>query len=266
MARVRRTAALSLLALVCVAILLLAHIGYFGGPIFYEIPAKAAPSIAPPRTVAVVLSGDMGFHVGMAPKIADRLAAHGVPVLGVSSLEFFRRRRTPEEIRAFIADAAHRALRFAHADNLILIGQSFGADMLQFGGGGLSVDVRDKVRLIALVVPGDTVTFRASPAELFDWATPDAPALPTTRLLDWAPGLCVHGVDEDNSLCPLLTQPNMRTVALPGGHLLDRDVDRLYATLATAITAVDPPGRHRASAAAAMPPPNGSASPRAPEG
>ena len=213
----------------------LAYIGYFGGPVYFDVaPSRPTPVAA--RGLAVVLvSGDMGFRIGMGPEIARRFAADGVPVVGVSSLAYFRQQRSPAEVQALIADAARRALAFGHADRLVLIGQSFGADMMHVGLTGLPAELRAKVKMVALVVPTDTVFFRASPAELFTWAKPDAMALPTGRQLTWVPALCVQGRKETNSLCPMLRQPNMRKVALPGGHFLNHDVDALYATLRGAI-------------------------------
>ncbi|WP_216072565.1 virulence factor, partial [Acinetobacter nosocomialis] len=58
----------------------------------------------------VLVSGDMGFKIGMGPDIAKRFAADGVPVVGVSSLAYFRQQRTPAEIQKLIADAAHIGL------------------------------------------------------------------------------------------------------------------------------------------------------------
>jgi type IV secretory pathway VirJ component len=215
----------------------LSHIGYFGGETFIEIPAAHRSSIGRPRTVAVLFSGDMGFRVGMGPKIAERLSADGVPVLGVSSLVEFRHEHSQAEVRAFIANSIRRGLAFAHADQVILIGQSFGADMLQVGAAELPGDLKAKVQMVALVVPGDTVIFRASPAELFNWAKPDAAALPTARRLTWAPSICIYGREEDDSLCPKLTLPNFERVALPGGHPLRYDADALYAVLRRKIAA-----------------------------
>ncbi|MCW1430188.1 virulence factor [Novosphingobium sp. JCM 18896] len=210
----------------------LGHIGYFGDQVYFEVPAaKSATALAPPHTVAVLFSGDMGFRVGMGPKIAARLAAEGVPVLGVSSLAEFRREHSPAEIRAFIAQAIRRGLAFAHADRAILIGQSFGADMLHVGATGLPDDLRRRIQTVALVVPGDSVIFRASPAELFNWAAPDAAALPTARQLTWVPVICIYGREESDSLCPHLDQANVKRVALPGGHPLHWDADALYAAL-----------------------------------
>ncbi|WP_159983179.1 MULTISPECIES: AcvB/VirJ family lysyl-phosphatidylglycerol hydrolase [unclassified Novosphingobium] len=214
----------------------LGHIGYFGGQLYFEVPARTV-SADTPRTVAVLFSGDMGFRVGMGPQIAKRLAADGIPVLGVSSLVHFRQERSPQEVRTFVADAARRALAFAHADRLILIGQSFGADMLQVGAVGLPADLRSKVQMVALVVPGDSVIFRASPAELFNWVKPDAQAMSTASQLTWTPVLCVHGMEEADSLCPLLHMPNVRNVALPGGHPMHHNPAPVYAALKSEIAA-----------------------------
>lgn len=236
--RARRTIRITLAAL---ALLLvgftgfLGYIGYLGGPVYFDVaPTRPTPPAA--KGLAVVLvSGDMGFKVGMGPQIARRFAADGVPVVGVSSLAYFRQQRSPAEIQALIAAAARRALVFGHADRLVLIGQSFGADMMHVGLTGLPADLRARVKIVALVVPTDTVFYRASPSEMFNWVKPDALALPTGRQLTWVPSLCVQGAEEKDSLCPALTQPNMRRVALPGGHALHWNADALYHTLRGAI-------------------------------
>ncbi|MBB4840224.1 type IV secretory pathway VirJ component [Sphingomonas kyeonggiensis] len=225
------------IALVALALVLagftgfLTYIGYFGGPVFYDIaPTKPTPPQA--RGLAVVLvSGDMGFKIGMGPEIARRFAAEGVPVVGVSSLAYFRQQRSPAEVQALIAAAARRALAFGHAERLVMIGQSFGADMMHVGLTGLPADLRARVKVVSLVVPTDTVFFRASPNELFNWAKPDAMALPTGRRLTWVPTLCVQGVEETDSLCPKLTQPNVRRIVLPGGHMLHHDPAALFTAL-----------------------------------
>lgn len=232
--------ALGLLGIAIAAMLGFAvHIGYFGGPVFTDVPATAP---ARGGVAAVILSGDMGFKIGMGPRIARRLAADGIPVVGVNSLTYFRRERSPDEVAALVAMAARRALAFGHARGLVLIGQSFGADMLHVGLARLPPDLRARVRLVALVVPTDTLFFRASPSELFNWAKPDAFALPSARALTWVPVVCIHGVEESESLCPLLRQPNVHSVALPGGHPLDGDVDAVHRVLARMIGRASGPG------------------------
>lgn len=228
--------ALGLLGLVAAALFGFAvHIGYFGGAVFTDVPATAPAAPGRGGVAAVILSGDMGFKVGMGPRIARRLAADGIPVVGVNSLTYFRHERTPDDVAALVAAAARRALALGHARRLVLIGQSFGADMLHVGLTRLPPDLRARVRLVALVVPTDTLIFRASPSELFNWAKPDALALPTAQALTWVPVVCIHGEEETESLCPLLSQPNVSSFALPGGHPLHGDVDAVHRVLAAMI-------------------------------
>jgi len=213
------------------------HLGYFGGPVLRDLPATAATPPAFRGTVAVLMSGDLGFNIGMGPQVAKRLRADGIPVVGVNSLTAFRRTRTPAEVQAMVTDVVTHALAFGHADRLILIGQSFGADMLHVGLTTLPADLRAKVKLVALVVPGATVQFRASPSDILTMHIPTTDALPTARLLDWSPVLCIHGAKEADSLCPRLTGPRIRMVALPGGHELRRDAGAVHAVLIDAIRA-----------------------------
>lgn len=212
-------------------------LGYFGGDLY--VPVKATAK-APPglnRVAVVIISGDMGFKTGMGPQVAARFAARGVPVLGVNSLVYFRDRRSPAEVQGLIADSVRRGLAFGHADRLVLIGQSYGADIVHVGLTGVPPALRAKLAMVALVVPTDSVIYRASPFELLDLVKPDAPAIDTGRQLTWVPTLCVQGREETDSLCPMLTSPNVRTVALPGGHPLRRDADALFDQLFKAATA-----------------------------
>lgn len=208
-------------------------LGYFGGPVFTDFSPRGVRR----PYAAVLMSGDLGLKIGMAPQIAGRLAADGIPVVAVNTLTYLRKTRTPADIVALVADAERRALRLGHTDRVVLIGQSFGADMLHVGLVGLPAALRAKVMKVALIVPEDNVQFRASPSEIFDLWTPTIDAMPTAHRLTWTPLLCVQGVEETNSLCPLLKQPNARRVALPGGHPLHRDADALYGTLSRFIIA-----------------------------
>lgn len=213
----------------------MSYLGYFGGRLMTEVAATARPAPADRGTVAVLLSGDMGSRVGMSPDIARRLAARGIPVTLVNSLVYFRERRTPAEATALIVAASRRALAQQGARRLILIGQSYGADMLHVGLAAYPAQLRQRVDAVALIVPETTVDYRASPSELLSFTKPDAAAMATARLLDWVPVICIQGVEEVNSLCPILELPRVNSIALPGGHPLHRDGAALFAALEAGI-------------------------------
>jgi len=243
-----RRLALGLAAFVAVFLIWLGYIGAFGGQLYFDLPPQRKTPAQMDGVAAVVFSGDMGFKVGMGSHIADRLSDAGIPVTGVSSLVYFRTRRSPEEARDFIREAMNHALRQTGARKLVLIGQSYGADMLHVGLALLPPEERAKIVLVQLVVPTDTLYFRITPSELFEWGDPDALAMPTAQLLDWVPVLCVRGQEEDDSICPRLNHANVEQLVLPGGHPLHWDSERLGAELLKQIsrtlgTAASPRGQ-----------------------
>jgi type IV secretory pathway VirJ component len=217
-----------LIALAIACTLALAWLGYFAASPFVDIPPHGRPR----RDVAAVfLSGDMGLKVGIAPRIVQALADRGITVIGVNALAAFRSQTTPADALAVVEQAMARATRISGAGHVMLVGQSFGADMLHVALARLPRTMRPRVPLVALIVPGATVEYRASPAELFTFLIGEADALPTARTLDWAPVLCVFGQEEANSLCPLMWQQNVHAVALPGGHPLHNDANAVVRAL-----------------------------------
>lgn len=214
------------------------YLGYFSTDPFVSVPATRKPGPSRKGVVAVILSGDMGFKIGMGPKVAARLAQDGIPVVGVNSLTYFRHKRTPDEAAALIEDAMARALAMepdGAVRRVVVIGQSFGADMVNVGSPALTPEWRARVLTTELVVPTDTINFRASPAELLHWDAPDASAIPTGRALGWVPTVCIYGREETESLCPHLHQRDVTVVRLPGDHFLNKDVDAVHAALLAGI-------------------------------
>lgn len=222
------------IALIGAAILGLWYIGYIGGTLFGVVPAT---SMRPPhqRAVALYLSGDMGFHAGLGPGIADRLARDGISIVTENSLHFFARRRTPEQTAAMIAQGLRRAIAIDPGARLLLLGQSFGADVIAPSLPYVPTALRKRIAFVGLVVPGATRQWRASPSEIFSIGEPDEDALVAARRLTWVPLLCIYGREEPASLCPSLRQSNATHVELPGGHELHHDADAASAVLLRAI-------------------------------
>ena len=227
-------------ALACTLIALcgfLAFAGYFDREVLVRIAATTRPTPARTHLAAVYFSGDVGYRVAMGQMIGGRLAADGIPVVAVNSLGYFRTHRTVAEVSALTADAIRQALASGQADQVVLIGHSLGADALQAALVHLPQELRARIRAVVLVVPTAELYLRVSPGEMLSWSKPDAEVLPTLRQLTWVPTTCIYGMQEADSPCPHLSAPNVSRVALPGGHALDWNVDRVHAVLIGAIDA-----------------------------
>ncbi|MFD1786123.1 AcvB/VirJ family lysyl-phosphatidylglycerol hydrolase [Sphingomonas floccifaciens] len=236
----RRGRVLSVLVAVIVAVIAgstayVWHLGYLGGPVYTVVEARGADRDG---TVAVFFSGDMGFNAGMGPTIAGHIADAGIPVLAVNSLTAFAHRRSVVASNTLVADAVARAEAMPGAKRVMLIGQSFGANIVLAGAAALPPALKRNVAIVELIVPSDSMLFRATPGGAFD-ITHDGPALPYAQQLTGPNVLCLHGESETGSLCPEWHQRNVTSVALPGGHFLHEDSALVTATLLRALGGPD---------------------------
>ena len=219
-------------ALVAVALGIVAALGGFfdRDPIHVLAPEGPAKPVA-----ALYFSGDMGLRFGMGPYTSAALARRGIAVTGFSSPAFFAAHRTRAEVDAVVAAAVRQAMARTGRDRLVLIGQSYGADILQTGLAALPADLRPHVAAVVLVVPGDTVFFRADPSGLAYHGIPDSRGASTVNAIRWAPLTCIYGAAETDSLCPAVRLPRATLIRMPGGHFLARDSDGLVGHVVDAI-------------------------------
>lgn len=192
-----------------------------------------------PSVVAVYISGDMGLRFGLGSKVVPALAAHGIPVVGVSSPVNFGTRKTREQVDAIVANAIRTALATTGARRVILMGQSFGADMVSATAPDLPADLRARIAAISVVVPAQTVYFRSDPTGILYHGTPDARPTAAMRALRWAPVICIYGREEADSLCPTLRGTPAQVVGLPGGHFLHHDDPLVIATILATLRVAD---------------------------
>jgi type IV secretory pathway VirJ component len=217
------------------------HIGYIGGADFVRVRVKNASKPVGQHLVALYLSGDMGPGWGIDSAIADQLAARGVQVVSGNSLHFFRIRRTPEETGAMIVQGLRRALALDPGARLLLIGESFGADVIAPSLPYVPGSLRRRIALVALIGPGLTRQWRASPAGLLSLGEPQEDAVTAARRLSWTPLLCVRAARDTASLCPLLRQANAVTISHPGDHLRREDAIAVSAALMNGVGAIRTP-------------------------
>lgn len=212
----------------------IAYTGYFRRDPFVLSAIKKANAPIRNDIAVIFLSGDMGFDLGTSGVVMKRLMGDGIRVIGINSATFFRQRRTPAETAMLLADAANK-LNLPKTARLTLIGQSYGADMLQAALPKVGAAMRARIKAVVLIAPTRTVYFQVSLRELLERLPPDADGIDTARLLTWVPTLCIHGVADKGSLCPQLVQLNVAQKPLPGGHLMHKDGNAIYSAMGSAL-------------------------------
>jgi len=200
-----------------------------------ELPVVEIPVPGSNPYLAVFWSGDGGW-AGIDKAVASALNAQGVAVVGIDSLRYFWAARTPEGIAADISRISRHYLAAWRKQKLILIGYSQGANVLPFAVNRLDAATRQPLALVAAMGLSDHAVFEF---HLGNWVADNnnGPAtLPEVARMQGVPLLCIHGRDEDDSICPQLQGKGPKVVILPGDHHFDGD----YARLATEIMAALP--------------------------
>ncbi len=215
--------------------------GYFDRDPVHVYPAIGVRSTGAPPVAVVNFSGDMGLRFLLGASTSRGLTEHGIPVVGITTPALFARHRTRQELDAIVADGVRTALARTRARRVVVMGQSYGADIVQTGLANLPADLRARVAAIVLILPGETVFYRADPSGLlYDHGTPDSLGVTTADTLNWAPFTCIYGIEETDSLCPRITLAGVRKIGMPGGHNIHHDADGLLAHVLTAIRGAVP--------------------------
>ncbi len=196
------------------------------------LPLVELPASGPGDLMAVFYSGDGGWR-DLDKQIGGILAAQGIATIGVDSLRYFWREKTPQQVADDLA-AILRHYRSAWGrKDAILLGYSFGAGILPFAVNRLPPSERATIRQISLL---GLEKFAPFEFHLTDWlgvGDGDArPVLPEAAKLDPALVQCFYGAD-DETACTAPEFDRAERIETAGGHHFDGD----YAALAEKIMA-----------------------------
>ncbi|HSU83093.1 MAG TPA: AcvB/VirJ family lysyl-phosphatidylglycerol hydrolase [Thermoanaerobaculia bacterium] len=202
-----------------------------GVPSVAGLPLVEVPAKGTGKTLAVILSGDGGW-AGIDKDVAGALAAKGIPVIGWNSLQYFWSAKTPETASRDLERILRHYLAVWDKQEVLLVGYSFGADVLPFFTNRLPADLLGKVRLLALLGPGKTADFEFHVTDWLGGGSKGQPVLPEVKKLAGRPPvLCLYGSKESDSLCPQIAAPLGRAQVLPGAHHFGGDYDALAALI-----------------------------------
>ncbi len=200
------------------------------------LPLIAVDATQPGDTLAILLTGDGGW-AGLDKALSAALAARGIPVIGWDSLRYYWTPRTPDAAARDLTRMLTHYQSASKQKKFILIGYSFGADVLPFLVKRLPAELKQSIEKVILLAPGTHAHFEF---KLIDWlggANDGLDIRSEVTQLTGTPLLCLYGREDRDSVCPKLGAGMGKSIALPGGHHFDGD----YAGLARLIMAFHTP-------------------------
>jgi type IV secretory pathway VirJ component len=190
-----------------------------------EVPARATPGDhgEPRDEMAVILSGDGGW-AETDKGLADRLSKGGIPVVGWNSLRYFIRRKKPDRVARDLEGVLQVYLPLWHKEKVILIGYSFGADVMPFLVSRLPPELAKKVSLVVLMGPTRIADFHFHPSEWLRKPSDDSlPVIPELEKLRGRPIVCAYGHEEKDSICRTLPAGLVEPLERPGKHIVGKN-------------------------------------------
>lgn len=190
------------------------------------IPIEAKPTR---NTMAIIYSGDGGWR-DIDQKLGAYLQAEGIPVVGVDALRYFWNEKTPDETAADLSRIIETYRALWKVQDVMLIGYSFGANILPATYRRLPETDRKAVRLVSLLALSRQADFEIAVTGWLGWAGSGKHGDPVEDLAFVEPAKiqCIHGLEEEDSGCPAVQDIAGADVqSRPGGHHFDGDYKAL---------------------------------------
>ncbi|MDA8137427.1 MAG: hypothetical protein M0036_02135 [Desulfobacteraceae bacterium] len=194
-----------------------------------DLPLVLLPCDHHGQTMAIVYSGDGGWR-DLDKQIGQELQKRGIPVVGLDTLRAFWHRQTPEAAADGLARIIDHFTRVWSTPDILLIGYSFGADLIPFMVNRLKPSAREHIRLISLLALSHSADFEIHVSGWFSRSSSsDAlPLAPELKKLDSSQIQCFLGTDEsDESGCTDASLAGVEIIKVAGGHHFDGDYGAL---------------------------------------
>ncbi|TDK37373.1 virulence factor family protein [Rhizobium deserti] len=208
-----------------------------------NLPIVPIDAVARHNAMAVVYSGDGGWR-DIDQKLAAYLKEDGIPVVGVDALRYFWNEKTPEETAQDLSRMIATYRQRWKVGHVILIGYSFGANILPATYRRLPETDRQAVSLISLLALSHQADFEIDVSGWLGFAGAGKYGDPIEDLREIEPRKiqCIYGLAEEDSACPQVEEIRGAEVqSRQGGHHFDGDyralnrliVERMKAVMAS---------------------------------
>ncbi|WP_377288910.1 virulence factor family protein [Rhizobium sp. SG2393] len=193
-------------------------------------------------TMAIIYSGDGGWR-DLDREVGGALQDRGIPVVGVDSLRYFWSERKPQETADDLTRIIDTYRKHWRVKNVLLIGYSFGADVLPATYNLLPADDKAHVVQLSLLAFSKEVDYVISVEGWLGVAGEGkgGNSLDDIAKIDPKRIQCIYGTDEDDDPCPTLKDKGIETLGIEGGHHFDEDyealADKIVASLKTRLPA-----------------------------
>lgn len=188
------------------------------------------------NTMAIIISGDGGWR-DIDSEVGAALQEDGVPVVGLDSLRYFWSKKDAASTAADLSRIIRAYRKQWNVQNVMLVGYSFGADVIPSTYNQLPEADRNRVILLSLLALSNTAEFEISVSGWLGGSGTGDGGDPTVDLqkIDPKRVQCIYGTDDDEDACKALSSRGIETLGIEGGHHFDEDYEALARDILVAL-------------------------------
>jgi type IV secretory pathway VirJ component len=169
--------------------------------------------------IALFFSGDGGWYT-FEQIIADKLAAEGIPTIGIDVKRYLWNRRTPEETAKDMADLLYYYGKEWNKTKFIVIGYSQGAEMVPFIANRLPDILKSNITSAVMLSPETSTDFEIHISNMLGLGSKQNKLNVVDEIVKMKniPALCIFGENEKNPVPGLLKDSPVKIAFIPGDH------------------------------------------------
>jgi type IV secretory pathway VirJ component len=194
-------------------------------PLPFDFPITIIPtSVKDTLPFAFVISGDGGW-TSFDQSYGEKLAAKGIAIVGLDAQKYFWNQKTPAQTTNDIARAIEHYMQLWNKRSFILIGYSFGADVVPFVTSNLPPGLKTLIKGVYSLSPDKKGDFEIHVADMISFgSSKDTYNVPEEiKLIKKYNPVCIFGDQEDMSIRREFSETGSKIIILPGSHHYNND-------------------------------------------
>ncbi len=172
------------------------------------------------------ISGDGGMNK-FSTSLLKSINAKGYSIVALDARNYFWNKKAPQQAANDISSAINQYLNKWQRKNFIIIGYSFGADVLPFIYNRFSKEVQQKTNQLVLLSPSTKTDFEIHVSGILGLKSDKGENVPAEINKLTKPVLLVFGKGEDDFPLNQVVIKNKQVLIMPGGHHYDSDTGYL---------------------------------------
>lgn len=197
------------------------------GAIAQNFPIKVWDAPTHDKPLIFYISGDGGLN-NFSSDLCDGLNKKGYDVCALNAKSYFYNKKTPEQTSNDINNYLSQKLKGRSDQQIVLIGYSFGADVLPFVLNRLPKNMLDQTRVSFLMASSGTTDFEIHWTDIFGGnAKRSMDVVSEINKLGNAKIVIISASDDGYLDVRKITLKKYTHEVLPGGHHFDGDTDEI---------------------------------------